>query len=213
MGCCAFWDFAGKILEDVISGIILLFLGFFMFKQQESFKASSNEVRELCKKIQEALKPFADLNLQFEKFDLNTRLNYQVKLSDFPRKFCGRSAIENQVAINILRVTAPTGFEISIPEELNRNVILQRPLGYLRHFAIRLGTAHKVLLETLDRFNSRQPGVQEDNVSNIWNEYLRTRLLFSNHLKSLESISHNAVHGSYDWVKFSKELEKLEMSD
>jgi hypothetical protein len=199
-----------KIFEDVISGLVLIGVGFWAFKRQESYKASAQEVREICKKAKEFLKVFEDLNLKFEQFEFSIRTGYQIRgLVAFPNKFVERRPVENLVSVQVLRSVAPGIFDVVVPDELNREILFQETLFMLRAHGMRATTAIRVLMENLDGFLNGEPNFDEVTIRNVWEEYIASKRNFSSRLKSFNLIIHNAIHGSYDWNKFSDEIETI----
>lgn len=207
-----FGDLLPKLIENLLAGLILLWIGFAFFKRQQKFLASAREVHDRCKDLEIFLKPFIDLNYQLELFEDLIRNMYRSGLSDFVNRYSKVSVMDNTTFVNNLRSYPLTDDTTKpIPESLTRTIELQKPLTAVIHFRVATLTARGIFLETLHKLNQKDPSLDINSLSNIWNEYLKCRRSYFQIIKILETIAHNSIHEAYDWNEFVSQLSKIEL--
>jgi hypothetical protein len=170
--------------------------------------------RELATTLGKAItpEPFIDLNYQLELFEDLIRNMYRSGLSDFVNRYSKVSVMDNTTFVNNLRSYPLTDDTTKpIPESLTRTIELQKPLTAVIHFRVATLTARGIFLETLHKLNQKDPSLDINSLSNIWNEYLKCRRSYFQIIKILETIAHNSIHEAYDWNEFVSQLSKIEL--
>ncbi len=202
-------DLFPKLIEDILAGTILLLIGFWFFKRQEKFKASAQEVKERCKELEKFLEPFIILNLQLIEFERRLTEKFQTNITDFLDDFINKGKVESQLSISILGDSGLQGLNNNIPSGLAKTVSFHEPLVSLINAGMLVSILKGSCLETLRLVNEQKPSPDVEMLKNSWLGYLNSRKKYSNILKSLDSLAHKSITGSYDWNEFEQKLSNI----
>lgn len=205
-----FCELIPKLIEDLIAGTILLIIGFEIFKRQEKFKASAQEVKSRCKELEIFLEPYINLNLQLLDFESRIRTSFQSNLTNFVDSFLSNTIMENRIPIILFKNNVLLKFEPSIPVNLAKTVELQEKLYSLVNYSNSLLMSYGILLDVMEKVNEQYPNRDREYIDNVWKGYRSSRLIFSYVLKMLQGIAHKSIHGSYDWDEFIGQLKNIE---
>jgi hypothetical protein len=213
MCICAFFskldELLPKLFEDVLAGTILLSIGFSFFLWQERIKASAAEVKVRCKELELFLEPFTRLNLQLIEFERRILRDFQCNYSNLIDMFLSKSLIECRLSINILKGTAIEKIDPNIPTSLAKTVSFQEPLVALVNSGMLISLQMGALLETMNIVNEQKPSPDIEMLKFSLAGYLERRNKYSKLLKSLDSLAHKAITGSFNWDEFEVQLSKI----
>lgn len=199
-----------KVTEDIVSGSALIIVGFVAFQIQESFKISAEEVRRVCRDLNLHLNTYSEMGGALQRFEFQIRINYHVKNTKyFLANFFATSNARNEVSMSNFRIILLPNADIPIPENLLNFVVLLEPIQLLRSAAISANSSRDFLLEILQRYLDSDPAVTQQEVKNSWNDYCAQRDTFFDRLRFLKNLTHNAIHGFYNWNRFVEKLNEI----
>lgn len=201
-------------LFNLFTGSILLIVGFFIFKKQEKFKASSNEVKDICETLNKNLKIIYDLELLCRFIDQNLEQFLRLDPQKLASVIGEGDVSKNRTLIIVLRSLKMKSSPIERSEKFYHQELLLSVLYNLEMLQLGVTANYQTAVDTIEAHLAPEkypgePRPSEMEINNIWSFFLESKSKFQKSVSMFKEMTKDGIHGRMDIVEFNSRLKSI----
>ena len=207
------FTFVKPIIQNLISGGVLILVGYLLFKRQERFKSSTKQVQNICEQLSLYLFAYRELRFSYEILQRVSCNGRNLGNSELPEAFMGAPKQAKKIFYQILSARKLEGINQPFPDSLKQVTLLFKSMTWVYDSGLCVVVSYNTLLSVMDDIINEKPDFDLTNLKRCWNMYQTGIKQLNLVLDFLTKICDDSIWILLDRETFELELSKFESID